>query len=240
MTRAGEDFEVFIPEARARDRYCFALDNTRERPDPVSRSPHGVHGASEIIAPDAFIWSDREWRGIPLADTIFYELHTGTFTPEGTFEAIIPKLPYLKDLGITAVELMPVAEFPGSRNSGSDGVDLYAPHSAYGGAHGLKKLVDACHRAGLAIVLDVVYNHVGPAGNYLAEFGPYFTTSYRTPWGEAMNYDGPGSDGVRRFIIDNALYWLTEYHVDALRLDAIHGILDWSLSHSGGIDGSLS
>jgi len=232
MTRAGEDFEVFIAEARAHDRYCLALDNTRERPDPVSRSqPHGVHGASEIIAPDAFIWSDREWKGIPLTDYIFYEVHTGTFTPEGTFEAIIPKLPYLKDLGITAVELMPVAEFPGGRNWGYDGVDLYAPHSAYGGAHGLKKLVDACHRAGLAIVLDVVYNHVGPEGNYLAEFGPYFTTCYRTPWGEAMNYDGPASDGVRRFIIDNALYWLTEYHVDALRLDAIHGILDSSAHH---------
>ena len=136
---------------------------------------------------------------MPLNEYIIYELHTGTFTAEGNFEGVIQKIPYLKDLGITAIELMPVAEFPGSRNWGYDGVDLYAPHSAYGGPDGLKRLVDACHHAGLAVVLDVVYNHVGPEGNYLAEFGPYFTDHYRTPWGCAINFDGPGSDGVRNF-----------------------------------------
>jgi maltooligosyltrehalose trehalohydrolase len=232
MQRAGEDFEVVIPDANPGDRYSFVLDATRERPDPVSRlQPEGVHGPSEIIDPDSFPWSDQDWTGVPLAGLIFYELHTGTFTPEGTFESIIPKLLHLIDLGITAIELMPLAAFPGSRNWGYDGVDLYAPHAAYGGPVGLKKLVDACHSAGLAVVLDVVYNHIGPEGNYLSEWGPYFTDRYRTPWGEAINYDGPGSDGVRRFIIDNALYWLTEYHIDALRLDAIHGIFDFSAYH---------
>ena len=232
MTRTGEDFEVTIRDAHPGQRYFFVLDESRERPDPVSRSqPDGVHGPSEIVDPGAFAWSDANWTGIPLADYIVYELHTGTFTPEGAFESTIAKLPHLKQLGITAVELMPVAEFSGSHNWGYDGVDVYAPHSAYGGPAGLKKLIDACHRESLAVILDVVYNHIGPEGNYLAEFGPYFTDHYRTPWGQAINYDGPGSDGVRRFIIENALYWLTEYHVDALRLDAIHGIFDFSALH---------
>lgn len=232
MTRAGEDFEVLIPAAKPGQTYSLVLDGAKERPDPVSRSqPEGVHGPSEIIDPDAFSWSDQEWQGLPLNEYIIYELHTGTFTAEGNFEGVIQKIPYLKDLGITAIELMPVAEFPGSRNWGYDGVDLYAPHSAYGGPDGLKRLVDACHHAGLAVVLDVVYNHVGPEGNYLAEFGPYFTDHYRTPWGCAVNFDGPGSDGVRRFVIDNALYWLSEYHIDALRLDAIHSIYDFSPVH---------
>jgi maltooligosyltrehalose trehalohydrolase len=227
MKRTGEDFEVLISDARPGQTYSLVLDSVRERPDPVSRSqPEGVHGPSEIIDPDAFRWSDKAWRGLALEEYVMYELHTGTFTPEGTFEGVIGKIPYLKDLGITAIELMPVAEFPGSRNWGYDGVDLFAPHSAYGGPDGLKKLVDACHRAGLAVVLDVVYNHVGPEGNYLAEFGSYYTDHYRTPWGRAINFDGPGSDGVRQFVIDNALYWLTEYHIDALRLDAIHSIYD--------------
>jgi maltooligosyltrehalose trehalohydrolase len=232
MTRAGEDFEVLIPTANPGQTYSLILDGAKERPDPVSRSqPEGVHGPSQIIDPAAFAWSDQEWKGLPLNQYIIYELHTGTFTPEGTFEGVIQKIPYLKELGITAIELMPVAEFPGSRNWGYDGVDLYAPHSAYGGPDGLKRLVDACHRAGLAVVLDVVYNHVGPEGNYLAEFGPYFTDHYRTPWGCAVNFDGPGSDGVRRFVIDNALYWLSEYHIDALRLDAIHSIYDFGPVH---------
>ena len=232
MAREGEDFVVQIPDARAGDRYFFIVNETSERPDPVSRfQPEGVHGPSEIVDPESFPWSDQGWKGIPLPRYIIYELHTGTFTREGTFEAAIGKLAYLKDLGVTAVELMPVAEFPGSRNWGYDGVDLYAPHSAYGGPAGLKKLLDACHREGLAVILDVVYNHVGPEGNYLDEFAPYFTDQYRTPWGRAINYDGPGSDGVRRFVIDNALYWLTEYHIDALRLDAIHGIFDFSAVH---------
>jgi maltooligosyltrehalose trehalohydrolase len=232
MAREGEDFQVLAPRAQPGQTYTLVLDDAKERPDPVSRSqPQGVHGRSEIIDPEAFAWSDQDWKGLALDEYIIYELHTGTFTLEGTFEGVLGKIPYLKDLGITAIELMPVAEFPGCRNWGYDGVDLFAPHSCYGGPDGLKKLVNACHAAGLAVVLDVVYNHVGPEGNYLAEFGPYFTDHYRTPWGPAINFDGPGSDGVRQIIIDNALFWLTEYHVDALRLDAIHGIYDLGARH---------
>jgi maltooligosyltrehalose trehalohydrolase len=214
------------------DTYSFLFEDGRARPDPVSRlQPEGVHGPSQVVDSDAFVWSDRDWQGIALSDFILYELHIGTFTPEGTFASAIPKLEHLKNLGVTAVELMPVGEFPGSRNWGYDQVDLYAPHSAYGGPDGLKTFVNACHQAGLAVILDVVYNHVGPEGNYLAEFGPYFTDQYRTPWGRTINYDSAGSDGVRRFVIENALYWLTEYHIDALRLDAIHGIFDFSVRH---------
>ncbi len=232
MTREGEDFQVVAPQAGPGQTYSLVLDDAKERPDPVSRSqPHGVHGPSEIVDPEAFAWSDQDWKGFQLDQYIFYELHTGTFTPEGTFQGVIRKIPYLKELGITAIELMPVAEFPGRRNWGYDGVDLFAPHSGYGGACGLKKLVNACHGAGLAVVLDVVYNHVGPEGNYLGEFGPYFTDHYRTPWGRALNFDGPGSDGVRQLFIDNALFWLTEYHIDALRLDAIHSIYDLGALH---------
>ena len=232
MTRSGEDFEVLVANARAGDLYSLVVNDKNHRPDPVSRSqPRGVHGPSQIVDPRAFVWSDHRWQGIPLRDYIFYELHTGTFTPEGTFDGVISRIRTLKELGITAIELMPVAEFPGSRNWGYDGVNLYAPHSAYGGPCGLKKLVNACHQEGLAVALDVVYNHLGPEGNYLAEFGPYFTNRYHTPWGDALNFDSPGSDGVRRFFIENALYWLTEYHIDALRLDAIHGIFDFSALH---------
>jgi maltooligosyltrehalose trehalohydrolase len=232
MNRAGEDFEALIAGIHPGDRYRLVLDEDRERPDPVSRSqPEGVHGPSAVLSPDAFEWSDNEWNGIELKQYIIYELHVGTFSPEGTFDGVVAKLPHLKRLGITAIELMPVAEFPGNRNWGYDGVDLYAPHSAYGGVPGLKRLVNACHRAGLAVILDVVYNHLGPEGNYLAEFGPYFTDRYKTPWGSALNFDGPGSDGTRRFFIDNALYWLTEYHIDALRLDAVHSIFDFSALH---------
>jgi maltooligosyltrehalose trehalohydrolase len=232
MVREGEDFHVHVPHALPGETYCFVLDDSRERPDPVSRSqPLGVHGPSEIIDPEAFHWTDQNWKGLDLENYILYELHTGTFTPEGSFQGVITKIPYLKDLGITAIELMPVAEFPGRRNWGYDGVDLFAPQSSYGGPGALKKLVNACHNAGLAVVLDVVYNHVGPEGNYLAEFGPYFTDHYRSPWGQAVNFDGPGSDSVRQFFIDNALYWLSEYHIDALRLDAIHCIYDFGARH---------
>ena len=232
MRQCGEDFEVLVPEARAGDLYRLVLNGEKERPDPLSRSqPQGVHGPSEIVDPHGFEWTDQGWTGLALGEYVLYELHIGTFTPEGTFQAAIGRLPYLKELGITAVELMPVAEFPGARNWGYDGVSLYAPHSAYGGPAGLKQLVDACHQQGLGVVLDVVYNHLGPEGNYLGEFGPYFTDRYRTPWGQAINFDGPGSDGVRRFFIENALFWLTEYHMDALRLDAIHGIFDFSALH---------
>jgi maltooligosyltrehalose trehalohydrolase len=226
-------FDLTVEGVRVGDRYCYVLDGDKVRPDPVSRfQPEGVHKASVVVDPEAFIWTDHGWTGRALKDLIIYELHTGTFTPTGTFEAIIPHLKYLKqDVGITAIELMPVAQFPGARNWGYDGTYLYAPHSTYGGPQGLKTLVNACHAAGLAVILDVVYNHLGPEGNYLADFGPYFTDRYRTPWGDAVNYDGPDSDEVRHFVISNALYWVTEYHIDALRLDAIHGIYDFSASH---------
>jgi maltooligosyltrehalose trehalohydrolase len=225
-------FSVVVPDAVAGTEYQFLLNDDRLRPDPVSRwQPYGVHGASRVVDPGSFAWSDAHWAGLPLKDFITYELHIGTFTPEGTFEAAIAKLPYLRDVGITAVELMPVVEFPGNRNWGYDGASLYSPHSAYGGPAGLKMLVDACHREGLAVVLDVVYNHLGPEGCYLPDYAPCFTSSYQTPWGKAINFDGPDSDGVRRYFIDNALYWLTEYHVDALRLDAIHAIFDFGAHH---------
>ena len=221
-----------IPGVRAGDDYTFRIDGGAERPDPVSRwQPHGVHGASRVADPGAFPWQDEGWTGIAMPDFVIYELHVGTFTPSGTFDAIIPRLASLRELGVTAIELMPVAQFPGDRNWGYDGVSLYAPQNSYGGPDALKRLVNAAHAAGLAMVLDVVYNHVGPEGNYLGEFGPYFTDAYRTPWGRAMNYDGPDSDEVRAFVIENACYWVREFHVDALRLDAIHGIFDFRASH---------
>ncbi|MBS0183185.1 MAG: malto-oligosyltrehalose trehalohydrolase [Nitrospira sp.] len=226
-------FDLAVEGVRAGDRYWYVLDGEKALPDPASWfQPDGVHKASAVVDPDAFAWTDRGWRGLAFKDLIIYELHTGTFTPTGTFEAIIPHLEYLKqNVGITAIELMPVAQFPGTRNWGYDGTYLYAPHSSYGGPQGLKALVNACHAAGLAVILDVVYNHLGPEGNYLAAFGPYFTDRYRTPWGDAINYDGADSDEVRHFIVSNALYWVTEYHIDALRLDAIHGIYDFSATH---------
>lgn len=232
MDRVEEDFEVIVSDARPGDRYSLVLDGAGERPDPRSRSqPEGVHNRSEVVDYTAFAWDDSGGPGIALHDYIFYELHIGTFTPEGTFHGAASKLAYLNDLGVTAIELMPVVEFPGTRNWGYDGVNLFAPHSAYGGPLGLKRLVNAAHQAGIAVVLDVVYNHLGPEGNYLAEFAPFFTDRYRTPWGAAINFDGPGSDGVRRFFIENALFWLTEYHIDALRMDAIHGIFDLGATH---------
>jgi maltooligosyltrehalose trehalohydrolase len=213
-------------------RYWYQFADGTERPDPASRfQPEGVHGPSQVVNPEGYSWNDDAWRGIPLGSYIIYELHVGTFTGEGTFEAVIPHLDYLVDLGVTAVELMPVAQFPGERNWGYDGVYPYAPQNSYGGPDGLKKLVDACHGKGLAIVLDVVYNHLGPEGNYLGCFGYYFTDRYRTPWGEAVNFDGPYSDEVRHYVIANALYWTGEYHLDALRLDAVHGIYDFSALH---------
>ncbi|HIC05281.1 MAG TPA: malto-oligosyltrehalose trehalohydrolase [Nitrospirales bacterium] len=214
-------------------RYQYVLDGQKTRPDPASRSqPDGVHKPSEVVAIDGFPWTDHHWRGMPLERLILYELHTGTFTREGTFEAIIPFLDYLaNEVGVTAIELMPVAQFPGTRNWGYDGVYPFAPHADYGGSQGLKRLVDACHARNLAVVLDVVYNHLGPEGNYLGDFGPYFTNRYPTPWGQAINYDGADSAQVRHYFISNALYWITEFHIDALRLDAIHGIFDFSVLH---------
>ena len=194
----------------------------------MSRSqPDGVHTLSAVVDPEEFVWTDVAWPGVSLSDFVIYEIHVGAFTPEGTFDAIIPRLVELSALGITAIELMPVASFPGRRNWGYDGVHLYAPQVSYGGPEGLRRLVDAAHAEGLGVVMDVVNNHVGPEGNYLSQYGPYFTDVYRTPWGPALNYDGRGSDGVRRWAHDNALHWVTEYHVDALRLDAVHGIFDF-------------
>ncbi len=212
--------------------YAYRIDGGPALPDPVSRyQPEGVHGWSRIVDPDAFQWTDAEWTGVPMADLVLYEIHVGTFTEEGTFAGVAKRLPYLQDLGITAISLMPVAEFPGSRGWGYDGVQLYAAHHAYGGPTGLKRLVDAAHKHGIAVILDVVYNHLGPEGNYLDEFGHYFTDRYHTPWGRAVNFDGAESDEVRRFVIDNALYWITECHIDGLRLDAVHAILDLSARH---------
>jgi maltooligosyltrehalose trehalohydrolase len=217
-----------VSGVEAGDRYGYRLDDADPLPDPASRSqPDGVHGLSEVVDPGAFDWHDGDWPGMSLPDFVIYEVHVGTFTPEGTFDAIIPRLPQLASLGVTAIELMPVSEFPGRRNWGYDGVHLYAPHHAYGGADGLRRLVNAAHQQGLGVVLDVVYNHVGPEGNYLDQFGPYFTDVYRTPWGRAVNYDGAGSDAVRRWAHDNALYWVSEFHIDALRLDAVQGIFDF-------------
>jgi maltooligosyltrehalose trehalohydrolase len=226
-------FEARVPDVGAGTRYKYLLDGTKERPDPASRfQPEGVHGPSEVIDPESFHWTDRQWTGPLLEDLIIYELHPGTFTEAGTFDAIIPHLRYLRnDLGITAIEVMPVGQFPGTRNWGYDGVYLFAPQASYGGPGGLKRLVDACHALGLAVILDVVYNHLGPEGNYLNDFGPYFTDRYRTPWGPAINYDGPDCDPVRHFVISNALYWLAEYHFDGLRLDAVHGIFDCGATH---------
>ena len=208
--------------------YYYRLDARVERPDPASRfQPFGVHKPSQVVGPISGA-ADRAWFGRPLADYVLYELHVGAFTDEGTFDAIIPHLDHLADLGITALELMPIAQFPGARNWGYDGVHPFAPQNTYGGPGGLRRLIDACHERGLAVVLDVVYNHLGPEGNYLAEFGPYFTDAYRTPWGPALNFDGPSSDEVRSFFTRNALYWMSEFGVDALRLDAIHAIKDGS------------
>lgn len=209
-------------------RYLYRFPDGRQWPDPVSRfQPEGVHRSSAVVDLE-FSWTDTNWRGLPLADYILYELHVGTFTPEGTFDGAIGQLDALVELGVTAIELMPLAQFPGSRNWGYDGVHLFAVQNSYGGPLGLKRFVDAAHARGLAVVLDVVYNHLGPEGNYLNEYAPYFTDRYHTPWGSALNFDGPDSDEVRRFFISNALEWITDYHIDALRLDAIHAIVDES------------
>lgn len=225
-------YTTTVPGVGADADYAFVAPDGRLLPDPVSRSqPDGVHAASRVLDSAAFPWTDESWRGVMMDELVIYELHVGAFTAAGTFEAIIPRLPELKALGVTAIELMPIGQFPGTRNWGYDGVALYAPQNSYGGPLGLKSLVDAAHALGLGVLLDVVYNHVGPEGNYLDAFGPYFTRKYTTPWGRAMNYDDVDSDEVRRFVVDNALYWVTEYHIDGLRLDAVHGIFDFSARH---------
>ena len=232
MDRAGETFSLRFPETPGPIDYSYSIDGRDPRPDPRSNhQPEGVHGPSRVVDHSSFAWTDTGWSPPPLREWIVYELHVGTFTDEGTFAAALAKLDHLVELGIGAIELMPVAEFSGTLGWGYDGVDLYAPHHAYGGPTGLKQLVDACHARGIAVILDVVYNHLGPSGNYLREFGPYFTDRHATPWGPAINFDGPNSDAVRRFLVDNALYWLEHFHLDALRIDAVHAVIDTSAVH---------
>ncbi|MBA3586389.1 MAG: malto-oligosyltrehalose trehalohydrolase [Chloroflexi bacterium] len=212
--------------------YGYSLDGAAPLPDPRSPSqPNGVRALSRMVDHSAFKWTDRAFAARRLADAVIYELHVGTFTPAGTFDAAIDRLADLVELGITHLELMPVAEFSGDRGWGYDGVDLFAPHHAYGGPDGLKRLVDASHGSGLAVLLDVVYNHLGPEGNYLPRYGPYFTSKYATPWGDAVNFDDAGSHEVRRFVVDNALTWMRDYHLDGLRLDAVHAMYDRSAVH---------
>ncbi len=234
MQYAGDHRFELQAFARPGDRYFYIVDQNEPVPDPVSRLlPEGVHGPTEIVDPERFAWTatDAGWRGLPLRDYVIYELHIGTFTPEGTFDAAIARLPYLKNLGVTVIEIMPVAAFPGARNWGYDGVSSYAVQASYGGPDGLKRLVNRAHQIGIGVVLDVVYNHLGNEGNYLRLFGPYFTGKHQTPWGEAINYDQPGSEGVRRYFVENALYWVREYHMDGLRLDAVQTIKDDSPIH---------
>ena len=229
MTKTAEGYhEALVENCGEGARYLYVLDGGDERPDPASRfQPDDVHAASAVVGSD-FEWHDEGWKGVALEDYVVYELHVGTFTPEGTFDAIIPRLDELRDLGITAVELLPIGQFPGTRNWGYDGTYVGAAQSSYGGPRGLKRLVDACHQRGLALLLDVVYNHLGPEGNYLSQYAPYFTDRYKTPWGLALNFDGPHSDHVRWFFIHNALQWIDEFHVDGLRVDAVHAIVDHS------------
>lgn len=224
-------------QIRPGDRYTFKLRGDQEqdtltRPDPASLAqPDGVHGPSQAVDTALFDWNDQDWTNPPLASYLLYEIHTGSFTTEGTFASLESKLDYLKELGVNAIEIMPVAQFPGERNWGYDGVYSYAVHHAYGGAQALQHLVNACHTRGIAVVLDVVYNHFGPEGNYLMDYGPYLTSLYSTPWGKAVNFDDVWCDGVRRYVIENALMWFRDFHIDALRLDAVHAIKDFSPVH---------
>jgi maltooligosyltrehalose trehalohydrolase len=231
MQRGEHGWWSTVADAADGDRYAFVVDGD-ELPDPRSAAqPDGVHARSQVVQHAAFAWHDQGFRAPPLAGAILYELHLGTFSSAGTCDGAIEHLDHLAALGVTHVELLPVASFDGTHGWGYDGVDLYAPHAAYGGPDGLKRLVDACHARGLGVVLDVVYNHLGPSGNYLGRYAPYFTERYRTPWGDAVNYDDRDSDEVRRFVIDNAVAWVRDYHVDALRLDAVHAIYDFSATH---------
>jgi maltooligosyltrehalose trehalohydrolase len=233
MTRGENNcWAAEIASAKASDDYGFILDGEGPFPDPRSPSqPNGVHKLSRLIDQNSFQWTDKKFQAPSLSSAIIYELHVGTFTPQGTFLSTIEKLDHLVSLGVTHVELMPVAEFSGNHGWGYDGVDLFAPHHAYGTLDDLKRLVNACHARGLAVILDVVYNHLGPSGNYLAKFAPYFTKKFASAWGEGINFDGADSDEVRRFFCDNALMWLRDFHFDGLRLDAVHGIVDTSATH---------
>ncbi len=212
-------------------RYSLSLDGGPPLADPRSRAQVSLHGESILTCNEAFDWSDAHFLAVPLAASVIYELHVGTFAADGSFDGVIQRLPHLRELGVTHIELMPVAQFPGQRGWGYDGAHLYAPHPAYGGGQGLKRLVDACHAQRIAVLLDVVYNHLGPDGCVLPAYGPFLTQSYQAPWGSPLNLDGPGSREVRRFLIDNALYWLREYHIDGLRLDAVHTLFDLSARH---------
>ncbi|MEX2594640.1 MAG: malto-oligosyltrehalose trehalohydrolase [Anditalea sp.] len=216
-----------VKEMKPGTKYMFSLDNELQRPDPASASqPEGVHSWSEVVDHKAYDWEDATWSPRSIAEMIIYELHVGTFTPDGTFEAIIEKLDHLLELGINTIEIMPIAQFPGNRNWGYDGVYPFAVQQSYGGVEKLKQMVDNCHQKGISVILDVVYNHMGPEGNYLSDFGPYFTEKYHTPWGSAINFDDKYSDHVRNFFLQNALMWLEDYHFDGLRLDAVHAIMD--------------
>lgn len=229
----GGYHEALVAGAGPGTRYMYRVDGGDPRPDPASRSqPAGVHGPSEVVDPRAYAWGDAGWQGVAREDLVIYELHVGTASAAGTFDGLIGRLDHIRELGATAVELMPVADFPGERNWGYDGVSLFAPARAYGGPEGLRRLVDAAHARGLAVILDVVYNHLGPDGNYLRVFSrSYFTDRHSTPWGDALNFDGPDSAAVREFFLSNALHWAHEYHMDGLRLDATHAILDDSPTH---------
>jgi maltooligosyltrehalose trehalohydrolase len=231
--RAQGWFELATDAATAGTKYRFRIDGGQEVPDPASRfQSEDVHGPSEVIDSTTFNWQDGNWRGRPWEEAVIYELHVGTFTPAGIFSAVAERLDYLADLGVTAIEVMPVADFPGKRNWGYDGVLPFAPDSAYGRPEDLKALVQSAHERGLMVFLDVVYNHFGPEGNYLNGYAPqFFTDRHKTPWGNAINFDGPDSRTVRDFFMQNALYWLTEYHFDGLRLDAVHAIIDDSKPH---------
>ena len=231
MERTADGCWRVWAEAEEGDAYAFVVDGD-ELPDPRSAAqPDGVHARSRVVRHESFAWADDGFRSPPLAGAVLYELHVGTFSAAGTFDGAIEHLDHVRALGVSHVELMPVAAFDGARGWGYDGVAPFAPHAPYGGPDGLKRFVGACHARGLGVILDVVYNHLGPSGNYLGRFGPYFTERYRTPWGDAVNYDGPGSDEVRRFVIDDAVSWVRDYHVDGLRLDAVHAIFDFSATH---------
>ncbi len=224
--------DLVLPTGKAGDRYAYRLDDGPLRPDPCSMwQPDGVHRPSALYFPEDFEWTDENWKGVRREDLVFYELHVGTFTPEGTLDAIIPRLESLKSLGVTALEIMPLAQFPGERNWGYDGAHLFAVQNSYGGPRALQRLVDAAHRVGLAVILDIVLNHFGPEGNYIGEFAPYYSTRYTTPWGPAFNFDGRDSDPVRDFVLDNVWQWIAEFHLDGLRLDAVHAMFDNSPQH---------